>query len=321
MNRVLMFMLRYMNKFVKGAKNLALALSFVSVCACNRGGEKENSNGVSEEIKDLENRLSKIEGKATKKVEGGKVEIDFYSKSEVDGLITASEGRMKGEVKKDFLDCFISNGIADLSSIDTFGLNLECVEFIVDKDYNIKLGEKEVFNMKQKGILSFLDYVVVIVKRKGILNLGGIKKKIDIKVGDNNEFNIGSCKTNGSGIIFNTICSFGILGEKIVKSLFDWKFVEIKKEGLVFNTDKVLSLKDFGYTVGKDGNSLEIKPKYDSFFGGISILSNLKGCKAFFVDSTSGIIAADQNTKNSSSIGVGDVEGTNGKKTVCCIVG
>ncbi len=57
-----------MNKFVKGAKNLALALSFVSVCACG-GVKKSDLNALEENLKKSLSGIGEVKSKVDTVVE------------------------------------------------------------------------------------------------------------------------------------------------------------------------------------------------------------------------------------------------------------
>ena len=293
-----------MNKFVKGAKNLALALSFVSVCACNRGGEKENSNGVSEEIKDLENRLSKIEGKATKKVEGGKVEIDFYSKSEVDGLITASEDKLKKEVvmRGDCEKLFMVEddfGFENLKKVKADFSKRKCIIKKNKEGSKIEVVVDDIVACEDFGN-SFKDLKILI----NIIGLGG-NIVCQLEEGDKVKIVAGSNanKINWYDNFVDTVASYGTLGKDLFEKIYDRNLTEITK------TNKEVGSQDVKGTWSRIKNDEVLKGALKK---GLEILFNEKGGFAVGVQDEKGLNQLDKG-KN------GFVFDKKVGSTLCCI--
>lgn len=159
-----------MNKFVKGAKNLAFALSFVTVAAC--GYVKKA---------DLEALDKKINDKFKGIADNGTVDEGqgYVRRSDVDSKI-ASEKKVlveeiagiKGKMatRENIIDICIKKGGVDFELLKRCGVDLEGRNFsvsVVESKVVIKNGDLIVFDNFGVNSLAEVEFIADVVSLKG----------------------------------------------------------------------------------------------------------------------------------------------------------
>ena len=236
-----------MNKFVKGAKNLALVLSFVSVCACN-SVEKKDLNAVNKEFGPREKG----------NVNRGKGNVE---KNENFEQITVE-------------DCIDENGCVSWELLlNKFNDNLKDVVFTVDiykdKYVDLKYKEKRVsFPIFYSPF--FLDRISVICKSGGVLKAGENFEKIKISFVEDNKIQVLGNNFEGRWMVW-FINKLGRLNPETFNILFDCGNMVI--EGGKINGCSLTGLGDslFGGYCDQETRDLFLK--------GLAFLLGVKECK------------------------------------------
>ena len=272
-----------MNKFVKGAKNLVLALSFVSVCAC---GSVENA--------DL-NAVNKEFGRGGSKKNGVRRNVNHGVRRNVDNGNRESE---KLIIKQGIVKSCIKENEINFDRLKKFGFDLSGCNFFVSKDYKILFGEKVVFDFSNfsEKFLYLVEMIIDINEYKGVLNFEEGFEKIRVNIGDNvlifNEIEFGDVE---SCIVF-----IGLLG-LIDKEVFNKLFV---CEKLKISNGKINNKTFNRFWEGLNGSfflpngidSDEVNMRYSTFLNGFSLFFGGKKCE---------FVKCDANGGNSNNLFVG----------------
>ena len=247
-----------MNQFVKGAKNLALALSFVSICACS-SVENADLNVVNKELGPREKgNVSRGKG----------------------NVANGNENFEQITVE----DCIDENGCVSWELLlNKFNDNLKDVVFTVDKNgykyVDLKCKGKRVsFSILYSPF--FLDRISVICKSGGVLKAGENFEKIKIFFVKDNKIQVLVNNFEGRWMVW-FISKLGRLSPETFNLLFDCGNMVIR-DGKING----YSLMGLGDPLFDHRGSREIR---DLFLKGFSLLFKGEMCKFVYCSDTGNI--------------------------------
>ena len=173
-----------MNKFVKGAKNLAFALSFITVAACS-DVNKADFGEVNEKIEGLKKLVVELKKEIFESEKGGDEggkKVMVYSKDEIGGLIDdLKNGKVDLDaLKNSFLNDPVCFGrvcgpdfVFDGKCFSNFEIVLNSLSSYGGVKYMVKNGERVFYhNGKDGAIFNFDDLNVlgICLSNGGVLN-------------------------------------------------------------------------------------------------------------------------------------------------------
>ena len=286
-----------MNKFVKGAKNLAFGLSFVSVCACGgvenvdlnavnkefgHGGSKKNDNGNNSDVSrgnvnndDRENVRRNVNNGVRRNVRRN---VNHGVRRNVDNGNRESE---KLIIKQGIVKSCIKENEINFDLLNKLRLDLSGCNFFVSKDNKILFDEKEVFDFSNLGteIVNFIRMIIHINEYKGVLQFEEGFEKIKVKVGDN-MFIFNGVKFNSVEGCVRFVCILGLIDREVFNKLFvcdEWKISNGNINNKTFN---LFGEKLFNSILMSNVDSDELlNMKYFAFLNGFSFLFGGEKCK------------------------------------------
>ena len=216
-----------MNKFVKGAKNLAFALSFVTVAACGNVKKADLETA----LKGLEEKMDgKLNGK-TDKSQGYALNSDVDSKiangkSEVLKEIENVRGKMVS--REDVVKGCIKKGGVDFDFLKKSGVDLEGVKFevsVVNEKIVIKSGSVVVYEDFKVEAFGAVEFIEGVVSLNGSFDwdttFGDNKRFQFIAAGDNERIKVGGLDTTTVEGSIKLVGLLGKVGKKVFEKFFD----------------------------------------------------------------------------------------------------
>ena len=148
-----------MNKFVKGAKNLVLGLSFVSVCACS-SVENADLNAVNKEFGPREK--GNVNGNKhiiLRKIDEGVISgnVNNGGRENVNNGDSGNVNNIKKDIIKEFI---LKNNKVDFDLIKTtLEYDLKDFLFFIDSKGDISYDKTVVCSLEVEGILKFFEFI------------------------------------------------------------------------------------------------------------------------------------------------------------------
>lgn len=271
-----------MNKFVKGAKNLAFALSFVTVAAC--GYVKKA---------DLEALDKKINDKFKGIADNGTVDEGqgYVRRSDVDSKI-ASEKKVlveeiagiKGKMatRENIIDICIKKGGVDFELLKRCGVDLEGRNFsvsFVGSKVVIKSGDVVVVENFEVNSFADVEFIKNVLSLKGSFVFDKTfddsnRLKISAGTGDN-QVKVGKYEGANAADTVNLICLLGEIGKETFEKFFDRGAAgSLGASGALGEENKKIFKQVFTGIAGVLGADEEMKKRFGA---GLEVLCGMEG--------------------------------------------